>query len=779
MAPTTSTIGEAEEFPPQQVYPLREVNTPDYDEPFYQKYQPNVPIAIDLGSCLTRIGLTNSVEPNNIFDSCTAKYRERKSTNMWTLVGNDVYRDPLVKTSIKNIYDGTVITNWDQVEYLLDYSFEHLGVSSNNGAVNNPIIMTEPVTSALSQRKGMYELLFEVYQVPKVTFGIDSLFSYYANCQGDVHDGLVIGAGNELTHLIPVLNGKGVLLQAKRIDFGGNQAQLFLLKSLALKYPYFPAKLSTTHSTHLFQDFCYFLEDYQDDLKHYLDMKNLEQMDIVVQAPVDLGTPEKKKTEEELALQAEKRREQGKRLQEQARQRRAEKLVQKEEELNYFIDLKQQFEGLSPQQIEARLLEENFESTSEFNKYFYNLERSVRKQKLGGEEEEENDHDVDPLTAWPLVDIPDEQLNSDEIKEKRKQRLHKANYEAREKTKEAKRKEEELKAKYEQEQADWRVRDLEGWCSAKRIELARFINRIKERQKILDSMKDRKSMAAQQRMKNIADLANDENGSTNANSRKRRRNANATIDNDPNDTFGANDDDWNLYRDISNVTLEEEQAEDNIQILKLESELLEHDPNFHHEDTLAVSQTFDWKNLKLHKFIHGPRPNISLAMQLEEGADPDEIATRPEVIIKNHQLHLNIERIRVPEILFQPHMAGLDQAGISEILEDLLLRRLDGNFAPGGQSYNIVQDIFLTGGVSQLPNFKSRIVKEFTSFLPVGTPIKVRNAKNTTTDPWKGMQMWSNTNECASSYVTKAEFEEYGPEYIKEHGLGNVSLLDN
>ena len=57
-------------------------------------------------------------------------------------------------------------------------------------------------------------------------------------------------------------------------------------------------------------------------------------------------------------------------------------------------------------------------------------------------------------------------------------------------------------------------------------------------------------------------------------------------------------------------------------------------------------------------------------------------------------MHLNVERIRVPEILFQPSIGGIDQAGISEIADDLLNSRLDGNFTSGGQSYEILGDIF-------------------------------------------------------------------------------------
>ncbi|KAK6205000.1 vacuolar targeting, actin-related protein [Scheffersomyces amazonensis] len=772
MAP--SKIKNEEEFPPQELHLLRDIIPPTAPEPFYENYREGVPIALDIGTSSFKVGLTSANTPNNVFDSVIARYRDRKALKTLTIVGNDVYRDYSLKSSTKTPFDGALVTNWDYLELMLDYSLEHLGVTSNNGKLNNPIIMTEPVGCPLSQRRGMYELLFEAYQAPKVAFGIDSLFSYYANSSG-TSNGLVIGTGHESTHIIPVLNGRGVLSQTKRIDWGGDQSQHFLGKLLALKYPYFPSKLNYHHTTNLFRDFCYVSEDYQQELNHYLDMDVLETKDIVVQAPVDITvSTEKKKTEEELALQAQKRREQGKRLQEQAQQKRLEKLVQKREEFEYYSKFKEEFPNLKPEEISRRLESDGFDDIEDFNKYLTSLEKSLKNaaHDQGAEEEVA----VDPSSAWPLVDIPDDQLTDEQVKEKRKQKLHKANYEARERTKELKREEEEKQAKYEAEQAEWRERDFDDWSTSKRLQLAELISKYKERAKLLESFKDRKSAAAQQRMKNIADLANDETGSTSAASRKRRRNATSTIDNDPNDTFGADDDDWSVYRDITNVSIEEQQVETNNQILSLEDELLKYDPNFHHEDTFAASQTFDWKNSVLHKFIHGPRQNITIAMQAE-GIDPEEIANHPEIIKKNHQIHLNIERIRVPEILFRPHIAGLDQAGISEVSQDILTKHFDGIFSSGGQSHSIIQDIFITGGLANLPNFTSRVVNEFTAFLPIGAPLRVRKAQNPITDAWRGMQKWAqNEQDSQSSYITKQDYEEYGPEYIKEHGLGNVCI---
>ncbi|CAH2350435.1 actin-related protein 5 [[Candida] railenensis] len=780
---------------PQKIYSLRENESPASPEPFYQNYKEGVPIALDLGSSSFKIGLTNSTSPNNVFPTLISRFRDRKANKSLTIIGNDIYRDSSIKSSTKSPFDGPLITNWDYVEDILDYSFEHLSVTSSNGKVNNPIIMTEPPCVPFSQRKNYYELFFETYQVPKITFGIDSLFSHYANTDNynpKTANSLVIGTGHESTHIIPVVDGRGLLSQAKRIDWGGSQSSQYCSKLLSMKYPYFPSKLNSNHATNIVQDHCYVSNDFQEELKNYLDMENLEKNDVVLQATNELNSgaassnaanaESKKKSEEELKRQAEKRREQGKRLQLQAQQKRLEKLIQKEQEWEYYSNLKLEFESMNKQQIQARCVQEEFESVEDFNKYVANLDKSLKKARnedVGDGEEGGDGHSG----QWTLVDIPDDQLNEEQIKEKRKQRLMKANFDARERAKQAKAEEEELLRKFEEEQAEWRARDLEDWCAVKKSELADIITKITEKAKLLESFKDRKSMAAQQRMRNIATLANDENGSTSATSRKRRRNANSTIDNDPNDTFGTNDDDWNAYRDITNASLEEQLEEDNQAVLKIEAELLLYDPTFHHEDTFNASQKFDWENSTLHKFIHGPRENILVKLQTESSQkndgkllEPEELENHPEVVQRNHQMHFNIERIRIPEILFQPNIAGLDQAGIVEISENLLYHRLDGNFQPGGQSYNLIQDVFLAGGLVKWPNFESRIINEFTSFLPVGAPLKVRRAKDPIVDAWKGMQKWSQTEECENSYVTQAEYDEMGPEYIKEHGLGNVCL---
>lgn len=41
-------------------------------------------------------------------------------------------------------------------------------------------------------------------------------------------------------------------------------------------------------------------------------------------------------------------------------------------------------------------------------------------------------------------------------------------------------------------------------------------------------------------------------------------------------------------------------------------------------------------------------------------------------VAEYYQLHLGTELIRVPEILFQPSIAGIDQGGVAETIEFIL-----------------------------------------------------------------------------------------------------------
>lgn len=577
----------------------------------------------------------------------------------------------------------------------------------------------------------MNEIIFECYGAPSLATGIDSLFSYRYN-KGQT--GLVVSSSYSATHVIPVYNSRPMLAQAIRLNWGGWHSAEYLLKLIRLKYPSFPGKLSASQTENMVRDHCYVSKAYDDELRSYLDWTGLEDRDIVIQYPF---TEEVivEKSEEELARIAERKKESGRRLQEQAQKMRLERLVRKEQELEYFKSVQEKIANSNKKDTKRLLDAEEMKDEAHLDRTIKELEKSVKKARskdVGADVEEEQE-----APNFDLIDVPDDQLDEAGIKQKRQQRLLKSSHEARARAKAEK---EAEKARIEAEkQADRerRENDLEGWLEEKHAARAETLQRMKERDRLTADLGNRKSLASQARMKSIANLASDGPRS------KRRRGGD-------DDNFGANDDDWGVYRQIAvgeNASDDEEGGEEDLlgNLKALEDELLRYDASFSYDDTHDAQS--DWSKSLLHAFMRGPRP-------FDAGAQSE-----------THQLHLNVERIRVPEVVFQPSIAGIDQAGLVEIAGDILTQRLVG--IPGINRDDFLRDIFLTGGNTIFANFDDRLRQGLTALLPSDSPLKIRRAGNPLLDAWKGAAGWVGSAGYKSAVVTKAEWLEKGADYIK------------
>jgi actin-related protein 5 len=84
-----------------------------------------------------------------------ARYRDRKLNRTFTFVGSDVYSDGTARGQSKCIYEpgSNIVNNWDVMEGVLDYCFLKMGVNGQNGSIDRPIVMTEPVANLGYTRK--------------------------------------------------------------------------------------------------------------------------------------------------------------------------------------------------------------------------------------------------------------------------------------------------------------------------------------------------------------------------------------------------------------------------------------------------------------------------------------------------------------------------------------------------------------------------------------------------------------------------------------------------
>lgn len=162
----------------------------------------------------------------------------------------------------------------------------------------------------------------------------------------------------------------------------------------------------------------------------------------------------------------------------------------------------------------------------------------ARNKELGIEEVEEKEA---PITT--LVNIPDDQLDEIDKKEKRKQKLLKASYDARQRAKKAKEEARLRDLELARIEEQKRINDPISWVAEIKQKRQQVIERLRQRKRLALELADRRSRASQLRMKSIANLASD------APITKRKRKGNDE------DTFGQDDDDWAIYREIVSLSI--------------------------------------------------------------------------------------------------------------------------------------------------------------------------------------------------------------------------------
>jgi len=140
----------------------------------------------------------------------------------------------------------------------------------------------------------------------------------------------------------------------------------------------------------------------------------------------------------------------------------------------------------------------------------------------------------------------------------------------------------------------------------------------------------------------------------------------------------------------------------------------------------------------------------------------------PMVPGETHQLHVGVERLRAPELLFQPSMIGSVEAGIAETIE-FVLKQYSSE-----EQKRLVSNIFLTSGSAAFPGLLERLKRELCEMRPFKSNFHVNIAKNTSLDAWYGARDFGLNGNLPEYLVTRKEYEEKGGEYFKEHSTSNT-----
>eukprot|EP00026_Physarum_polycephalum_P010245 Phypoly_transcript_10401.p1 GENE.Phypoly_transcript_10401~~Phypoly_transcript_10401.p1 ORF type:complete len:365 (+),score=27.84 Phypoly_transcript_10401:173-1267(+) len=114
------------------------------------------------------------------------------------------------------------------------------------------------------------------------------------------------------------------------------------------------------------------------------------------------------------------------------------------------------------------------------------------------------------------------------------------------------------------------------------------------------------------------------------------------------------------------------------------------------------------------------------------------------------------EMLQCTEILFRPSLLGMENEGIHELIYDSAMK------CPVDYRWRIFSNVVVSGGTTMLGGFRDRLQLELTA-KSRGNRVYVQAAPERKYSAWIGASMLGGWGAAHSSWVTKQEYEEYGP----------------
>ena len=771
-------------FPKYETFNFKQEN---YMNSFQSPISNDVGIIIDNGSYECRAGWSICKEPNIRCRNVLAKPKLNDGNFSPFIVGNSIFEYEQGKINKKSPFEKNVIAHFSTQEHIFDHIFSNLNINDNS--INHPVLITEPVCNLSFSRKCLTELMFELYGVPSLTYGIDMMFSYYYNNYENVKNKtglgncLIISSSNQVTHILPIIENKIDIKNTKRISIGSENAKDLLMKSLQLKYADIKQKLTNEVIQEIYHKYTMAAIDYEQELKlievlHKDEQEKYNKLELVnvygtldmYQKVLDSYKEDKKNNninninnlnkksfsylkpytnlvnyidEEENNIEKNiinylyffKKpfmgvfpfitQEELKAKQEAKNEqiRRLREIMKKKREENYKnmqLELEQLEKMLALKEqdkfkFEEMLTNTGYESAEEIIQRINKLNAKLNNDIHNLE----NTQPEDIESRWNLLSMPDEDLTEEPIKMKRIQKMQKNAYYSRLEKKEQAKKEKEKIEKLKKENKDKYLVSL--YRTKKEI-----LERLAKYEELKRDMVNRHSKTNMKRMQTLAELGKNTGDMSSG-------------DGYDDDDFGKNDEDWEIYREVNKNNINEEAEEDYNRLHDVENQISEMDKNY-------------FGNVQQYQY---------------------------NFYQENNYFILGVDQFRCAELLFKPYIIGVEQAGIIEIISQIIKNMNTDT------KNNLAKNIFITGGNTYYPFLKERIYYDMRRNLPVNTDINILTAEKPVLDAWKGARLFFNdtynlngikSNLKDNIYITKKEYEEYGVEYFKEHFCGNIKI---
>lgn len=161
---------------------------------------------------------------------------------------------------------------------------------------------------------------------------------------------------------------------------------------------------------------------------------------------------------------------------------------------------------------------------------------------------------------------------------------------------------------------------------------------------------------------------------------------------------------------------------------------------------------------------------VSQNPEREEGDVRDgKFASTVDYTLPDGQtIALGPERFRAAEVLFQPHLLGVEYPGIAEAVSTSVLK------ADLELRKTLLANVVLAGGTTAMPGFGARLLQDVRKLTPSDTTVKIWASKERKVLAWIGGSILASLGTFKAMCVSKAEWEEEGARAL--HRLAGTTL---